>query len=124
MCARKVLVPPTVLFGFRRCRITKHQRMPPDIRSHLLPRTEPARKHTSVLSSSSKRRTKKRSSLTAKYLRTRTPELEQHVWREFEQQPETSTWTVSATANVSIITVWGVFRADNLRPYMRSMYTL
>ncbi|GFQ97025.1 uncharacterized protein TNCT_84771 [Trichonephila clavata] len=36
----------------------------------------------------------------------RTPELEEHVLREFEEQPETSTRTVSAPANVSHMTVW------------------
>ncbi|GFY71897.1 hypothetical protein TNIN_414961 [Trichonephila inaurata madagascariensis] len=33
------------------------------------------------------------------------PDLEEHVLREFEEQPETSTWTVSAAANVGHMTV-------------------
>ncbi|GFY57075.1 uncharacterized protein TNIN_355171 [Trichonephila inaurata madagascariensis] len=39
----------------------------------------------------------------------RTPELEEHVLREFEEQPKTSTRTVSAAANVSHMTVWQRF---------------
>ncbi|GFV41563.1 uncharacterized protein TNCV_3627151 [Trichonephila clavipes] len=35
----------------------------------------------------------------------RTPEFEEHVLREIEEQPETSTRTLSA-ANVSHMTVW------------------
>ncbi|GFY40092.1 DUF4817 domain-containing protein [Trichonephila inaurata madagascariensis] len=34
----------------------------------------------------------------------RTPELEEHVLREFERQLETSTWTVSVAANISHMT--------------------
>ncbi|GFY77775.1 DUF4817 domain-containing protein [Trichonephila inaurata madagascariensis] len=36
----------------------------------------------------------------------RTPELEEYALREFEEQPETSTRTVSTSANVSHMTVW------------------
>ncbi|GFW70314.1 uncharacterized protein TNCV_5131401 [Trichonephila clavipes] len=48
---------------------------------------------------------------------TRTPELEQHMLREFEEQPETSTRTVSAAANVSHMTVLRVLGAKGLRLY-------
>ncbi|GFQ84127.1 hypothetical protein TNCT_435481 [Trichonephila clavata] len=47
----------------------------------------------------------------------RTPELEEHVLREFEDQPETNIWTLFATANVSHMTVWSVLGARSLRPY-------
>ncbi|GFV59616.1 DUF4817 domain-containing protein [Trichonephila clavipes] len=47
----------------------------------------------------------------------RTPELKEHVLREFEEQPETRTRTVSAAANVSHITVWRVSGTEGLRHY-------
>ncbi|GFY59976.1 HTH_Tnp_Tc3_2 domain-containing protein [Trichonephila inaurata madagascariensis] len=47
----------------------------------------------------------------------RTPELEEHVFREFEEQPKTSTGTVSAAANVNHMKVWRVLGAEDLRPY-------
>ncbi|GFX00378.1 uncharacterized protein TNCV_1273721 [Trichonephila clavipes] len=42
-----------------------------------------------------------------------TPELEEHVLREFEQ-PETRTRTVSAAVNVSHMTVWRLLGAEGL----------
>ncbi|GFY42154.1 hypothetical protein TNIN_94971 [Trichonephila inaurata madagascariensis] len=48
----------------------------------------------------------------------RTSELEEHVLREFELQPETSPCTVFATANVSPMTAWWrMLGAEGLRPY-------
>ncbi|GFX77038.1 uncharacterized protein TNCV_1072381 [Trichonephila clavipes] len=47
----------------------------------------------------------------------RTPEFEDHVLCEFEKQPETSTRTVSAAANVSHMTVCRVLGTEGLRPY-------
>ncbi|GFW55695.1 uncharacterized protein TNCV_120791 [Trichonephila clavipes] len=45
------------------------------------------------------------------------PELIEHVLREFEEQSETSTRTVSAVANVSFIMVWRALGTEDLRPY-------
>ncbi|GFY68195.1 hypothetical protein TNIN_242471 [Trichonephila inaurata madagascariensis] len=46
-----------------------------------------------------------------------TPKLEEHVLREFEEQPETSMRAVSANTNVSHMTVWRVLGAEGLQPY-------
>ncbi|GFR31945.1 hypothetical protein TNCT_93421 [Trichonephila clavata] len=48
---------------------------------------------------------------------SRTLELEEHVLREFEEQPEPSTRTASEAANVSHMTVWRVLGAKDFRPY-------
>ncbi|GFY65892.1 uncharacterized protein TNIN_137211 [Trichonephila inaurata madagascariensis] len=53
---------------------------------------------------------------TGRTKNARTPELEEHVLHEFEEQPETSTRTVSAAANMSHITVWRVLGTEGLRP--------
>ncbi|GFY45752.1 uncharacterized protein TNIN_289811 [Trichonephila inaurata madagascariensis] len=47
----------------------------------------------------------------------RTPELEKHALREFEEDSEMSTQTVSAAANVSHMTVCRVLGAKGLRPF-------
>lgn len=47
----------------------------------------------------------------------RTLELEEHVLREFEEQPETTMRAVSTGANVSQMTVWRRLGVGVLRPY-------
>ncbi|GFX05719.1 hypothetical protein TNCV_3198361 [Trichonephila clavipes] len=47
----------------------------------------------------------------------RTPELEENVSREFQEQPEMSTWTASTAANVSYMTLGRVLGIEGLRTY-------